>query len=124
MIKNLLLRLFAIIVLLTGASFARGIDYGEPVDTTQVAASHILVKTAAEAVQIKKDIDNGGSFEYYAKLYSLCPSGRNGGALGYFGPGQMVPEFERKAFALQVGEVSDPVHTQFGWHLIKVTDRK
>lgn len=124
MIKNLILKLFAVIVLLTGVSFARGIDYGEPADTTQVAASHILVKTAAEAMQIKKDIDNGGSFEYYARLYSLCPSGQNGGALGYFGHGQMVPEFERKAFSLNVGEVSEPVHTQFGWHLIKVTDKK
>ena len=121
MIKNLLLRLFAVVVLLTGVSFARVEDVSAP---QQVAASHILVKTAAEAMQIKKDIDNGGSFEYYARLYSLCPSGQNGGALGYFGHGQMVPEFERKAFSLDVGEVSEPVRTQFGWHLIKVTDKK
>ena len=71
---------------------------------------------------VKKDIDNGGSFENYARMYSLCPSGRNGGALGYFSHGQMVPEFEKKAFSMKVGEVSEPVHTQFGWHLIKVTD--
>lgn len=124
MIKSILVRLFAIIVLLTGVSHARGVDYSQTADVQQVAASHILVKTAAEALQIKKDIDNGGSFEYYARLYSLCPSGRNGGSLGYFERGQMVPEFERKAFALQVGEVSEPVRTQFGWHLIKVTDKK
>lgn len=109
-----------VIFLLSGISYA----YSEEYDATQVAASHILVKTAAEAMQIKKDIDNGGSFEYYAQVYSLCPSGQNGGALGYFGRGQMVPEFEKKAFSLPVGEVSEPVHTQFGWHLIKVTDRK
>jgi len=91
---------------------------------TQVRASHILVKTANEAMQIKKEIDNGGDFEYYARLYSLCPSASKGGDLGYFGRGQMVPEFERKAFTLPVGEVSTPVFSPFGWHLIKVTDRK
>lgn len=91
---------------------------------TTVHAAHILVKTAAEAQQIKKDIDNGGSFEYYARAYSLCPSGRNGGDLGYFGRGQMVPEFEKAAFNTPVGEVSNPVYTQFGWHLIKVLDKK
>ena len=103
-------------MMLTGISVAQ--------DFSEVSASHILVKTAAEAVQIKKDIENGGSFEYYARLYSLCPSGRNGGNLGYFGRGQMVPEFERKAFSMNVGEVSEPVMTQFGWHLIKVNDKK
>ena len=125
MIKNFVFRILAILILLTGVSFARSWGYNDqPVDTTQVAASHILVRTAAEAVQIKKDIDNGGSFEYYAQKYSLCPSGQNGGYLGYFGHGQMVPEFESKAFSMNVGEVSSPVHTQFGWHLIKVVDKK
>ena len=89
-----------------------------------VHAEHILVKTAAEAQQIKKSIDEGGDFEYYARAYSICPSGRNGGDLGYFGHGQMVPEFERAAFATPVGQVSKPVYTQFGWHLIKVLDKK
>ena len=124
MIKNLLVKALSILVLLCGISYASAIDYGESAEDTQIASSLILVKTAAEAMEIKKQLDNGGSFEYYAKLYSLCPSGRNGGALGYFGHGQMVPEFEKKAFALNVGEVSEPVHTQFGWHLIKVTDKK
>lgn len=91
---------------------------------TQVRASHILVKSAQDALQIKKDIDAGGSFERYAELYSICPSGKNGGDLGFFGRGQMVPEFERKAFSLPVGEVSKPVFSPFGWHIIKVTDRK
>ncbi len=123
--KNLIIRLFAILVLLTSSAFAWGYKTDEQPDAPQqVAAEHILVKTAAEAVAIKKEIDNGGSFEYYAQKYSLCPSGQNGGYLGYFGHGQMVPEFESKAFSMNVGEVSSPVHTQFGWHLIKVVDKK
>lgn len=102
--------------LLTSIVFA----YEEP---RQVRASHILVKTRAEAIQLKKDIDNGGSFSQYAKLYSLCPSGKEGGDLGYFRRGQMVQQFEDEAFELSIGEVSEPVGTEFGWHLIKVTDR-
>lgn len=112
--------------MLTGTAFAWGSKEAEDVTPVpeQVAAEHILVKTAAEAVQIKKEIEDGGSFEYYAMKYSLCPSGKNGGYLGYFGHGQMVPEFEKKAFSMDVGEVSAPVRTQFGWHLIKVVDKK
>jgi len=91
---------------------------------TTVRASHILVKTQKQAQEIKAKIDNGASFEEMAKKYSTCPSGANGGDLGYFSRGQMVPDFENVAFALPVGKVSDPVQTQFGWHLIKVTDRK
>ena len=115
MIKNIC-KLLIMVFLLTGIVSAE--------EYTTVHAGHILVKTAAEAQQIKKDIDNGGSFEYYARAYSLCPSGRNGGDLGYFGRGQMVPEFEKAAFNTPVGEVSNPVYTQFGWHLIKVLDKK
>ena len=92
-------------------------------DARQVRASHILVKTRGEAIQLKKDIDNGGSFSQYAKMYSLCPSGQNGGDLGYFRRGQMVQPFEDEAFELSIGEVSEPVGTEFGWHLIKVTDK-
>ena len=73
-------KILASIILLTGIACAE--------DFTQVHAEHILVKTAAEALQIKKDIDNGGNFEYYARVYSLCPSGQNNGDLGYFGKGQ------------------------------------
>ena len=110
-------KIFLTLTLLTSVAFA-----GE--DFTQVRASHILVSTANEAIQIKKDLDNGGEFEYYARLYSKCPSGQRGGDLGYFGRGQMVPEFERKAFILPIGEVSEPVFSPFGWHLIKVTGRR
>ena len=110
-------KIIAIIFLLAGISCSAE-------QYTQVHAEHILVKTAAEAQQIKKAIDDGGSFEYYAKAYSLCPSGQRGGDLGYFEHGQMVPEFERAAFSTPVGQVSKPVYTQFGWHLIKVIDKK
>lgn len=115
MIKNLC-KLLVVVFLLTVVVSAE--------EYTRVHAEHILVKTAAEAQQIKREIDNGGSFEAYAKSYSLCPSGRNGGDLGYFGKGQMVREFEKAAFATPVGQVSNPVYTQFGWHLIKVLDKE
>ena len=110
MIKNIC-KLFIMVFLLTGVVSAE--------EYTQVHAEHILVKTAAEAQQIKKDIDNGGDFEYYARTYSLCPSGQNGGDLGYFGRGQMVKEFEKAAFNTPVGEVSNPVYTQFGQEIKK-----
>lgn len=110
-------KLLTILFLLTGIAQAKE-EYSE------VHAEHILVKTAYEAQQIKKAVDEGGSFEYYAKAYSMCPSGQRGGDLGYFGKGQMVPEFERVAFQTPVGEVSKPVYTQFGWHLIKVLDKR
>lgn len=115
MIKNIS-KILTALILLSGMAFAE--------DFQQVRAEHILVKTAAEAQQIKKSIDEGGNFEYYAQTYSLCPSGAKGGDLGYFGRGQMVKEFERAAFQTPVGEVSNPVYTQFGWHLIKVLDKK
>ena len=111
-----LIKLMAVMILTCGIAAAQ--------DFTTVRASHILVKNRDEAVQIKKDIENGGSFEEYAQKYSLCPSGQRGGDLGYFGRGQMVKEFEDEAFELPVGEVSEPVLTDFGWHLIKVTDKK
>ncbi len=117
MIKNIC-KLLTIFVLISGIANAASEQY------TEVRAEHILVKTAAQAQQIKKAIDDGGSFEYYAQSYSLCPSGQRGGDLGYFGKGQMVPEFERAAFSTPVGEVSKPVFTQFGWHLIKVLDKR
>lgn len=89
-----------------------------------VRASHILVNTKEEATFIKSKIDKGESFEAMAKKYSKCPSGKNGGDLGYFGKGDMVPSFENAAFDLPIGKVSEPVKTQFGWHLIKVTDKE
>ena len=87
-----------------------------------VTASHILVDSEEKALQIKADIDAGSvTFEDAARENSSCPSGQNGGELGQFGRGQMVKEFEDAAFTLEVGVVSAPVQTQFGWHLIKVS---
>ena len=89
----------------------------------QVKASHILVETKEEAEKIRQGIIDGKDFAEAAKA-SKCPSGANGGDLGYFGKGQMVPKFEKAAFELSVNEVSQPIQTQFGWHLIIVTDKK
>ncbi|HHY81164.1 MAG TPA: peptidylprolyl isomerase [Clostridiales bacterium] len=89
-----------------------------------IQAKHILVDDAAKAEQIYWDLKKGLFFEEAAKKYSLCPSASAGGDLGYFTRGQMVPEFEKAAFALQVNEISRPVKTQFGYHIIKLVDRK
>ena len=86
-----------------------------------VRARHILVNTEDEAWALKSRITEGESFEALASKYSKCPSSEKGGDLGYFNRGQMVPEFENVAFETPIGEVSDPVKTRFGWHLIKVT---
>lgn len=91
--------------------------------TTEVKASHILVETEEEAINLKEEILSGTPFEDVAAEHSLCPSRANGGDLGFFGRGQMVGEFEKAAFELKVGEISDPVRTNFGWHLILVTDK-
>ncbi|MFA3920005.1 peptidylprolyl isomerase [Ruegeria hyattellae] len=87
-------------------------------------AAHILVETEDEAKAIKGELDEGADFAETAKEKSTGPSGPNGGALGWFGPGQMVPEFEQAVMALEPGQVSDPVKTQFGWHLINLKDKR
>lgn len=92
--------------------------------TTYVKASHLLVKTEEEAKKLKEEIANGKDFGQVAQEVSLCPSGANGGDLGYFTKGQMVKEFEDAAFSMEVGQVSDPIKTQFGYHLIYLTDKK
>jgi len=91
---------------------------------TQVRASHLLVKTKEEVDKIREEIIAGKDFAEAAREVSLCPSGKQGGDLGYFGKGQMVPEFETAAFSLPVGEVSEPIKTQFGWHLLVVTGQR
>ena len=93
--------------------------------STEVKASHILVKTEQEAMDLYNEIVNDGkSSEEIAQAKSLCPSGQNGGDLGFFGKGMMVKPFEDAAFDLEIGEISKPVETQFGWHLIKLVDKK
>ena len=86
-----------------------------------VEASHILVSNLEQAQQLHKQIAEGGDFASLAQQHSSCPSRAAGGALGRFGPGQMVPQFQDATFALEVGGLSEPVQTQFGWHLIKRT---
>ncbi len=102
----------------------------------QVHAAHILLaykgaeraaptvtrskeEALAQAEKIQKELENGADFTEMAKLYSDCPSKRNGGDLGYFAKGQMVKKFEDAAFALEKGNVSDVVETEFGFHIIK-----
>jgi len=86
-----------------------------------IAAQHILVDQEFEAQDLIKKLDDGKSFEELAKDFSNCPSGKDGGNLGEFGKGMMVAPFEQAAFALEVGQTSGPVKTQFGYHLIKRT---
>ena len=90
----------------------------------QVKASHILVNDEKAAKDLKTQIEGGMSFEEMAKQHSSCPSKRAGGDLGWFGKGQMVKAFEDAAFSLPEGKISEPVKTQFGYHLIKVTGQK
>lgn len=89
--------------------------------TTNIKASHILVSTEAEAKDLKSVIDAGTDFAEVARTKSSCPSKVNGGELGLFGRGAMVKPFEDAAFELEVGKISEPVQTQFGWHLIHRT---
>ncbi len=85
-------------------------------------AAHILVETEEEAVALRQQIVDGADFAEMAKEHSTGPSGPSGGALGWFGPGMMVPEFETAVVAMNAGDVSAPVKTQFGWHLIKLNE--
>jgi peptidyl-prolyl cis-trans isomerase C len=87
----------------------------------KIEASHILVDHMHEVDDLQKKLDEGVSFEQLAQDFSNCPSGKQGGSLGAFGKGMMVKPFEDAAFALEVGAVSGPVKTQFGFHLIKRT---
>jgi peptidyl-prolyl cis-trans isomerase C len=89
--------------------------YGED----SVHAIHILVPSLSDAVTLQEQINSGSDFAELAKAHSKCPSGQHGGDLGRFRRGQMVPPFEQAAFALEIGKVSQPVQTQFGYHLIK-----
>ncbi len=90
----------------------------------QIRARHILVKTAEDAKAIKRELKKGKDFAQLAKEKSTGPSGERGGDLDWFGRGRMDPQFEKAAFNLKKGEVSDIVHTRFGYHIIKLDDRK
>ena len=86
-------------------------------------ARHILVPSQTDCENLKKQIEGGADFAEVAKKHSKCPSGRQGGDLGEFGPGQMVPEFDKVVFSGDLKKVHGPVKTQFGYHLIEITQR-
>ncbi|RLD32635.1 MAG: peptidylprolyl isomerase [Bacteroidetes bacterium] len=90
---------------------------------TKARARHILVATEEQCNELKTKIENGEDFAEIARKYSTCPSGRNGGDLGEFGPGMMVREFDEVVFSAPLNEVQGPVKTQFGYHLLEVTSR-
>ncbi|MGM0983337.1 MAG: peptidylprolyl isomerase [Pseudomonadota bacterium] len=90
---------------------------------TKASARHILVDSEAKCNELKSEIEGGRDFAEVAREHSSCPSGKQGGELGTFGPGQMVPEFDKVVFEGDVGKVHGPVKTQFGYHLLEITDR-
>ena len=85
----------------------------------KIKCSHILVEKQSQALQLLEEIKKGKKFGAIAREVSTCPSSKQDGDLGYFTKGMMVIEFDEVAFKLQIGEVSEPVKTQFGYHLIK-----
>lgn len=89
----------------------------------KASARHILVAGKEACEKLKAEIEAGADFAAVAKEHSLCPSKRDGGALGTFTPGQMVKEFDEVVFSGEVGKVLGPVKTQFGYHLIEITSR-
>lgn len=89
----------------------------------KATARHILVESEEKCSSLKSEIEGGKDFAELAKEHSTCPSGQQGGELGEFGPGMMVPEFDAVVFSAPVNEVQGPVQTQFGYHLLEVTSR-
>ncbi len=98
--------------------------YGNAEPEMEYQASHILVETEDEAKALIEELNGGADFAELAKEKSTGPSGPNGGELGWFGQGMMVPEFEQAVMELKVGEISEPVQTQFGWHVLILTDTR
>lgn len=87
------------------------------------SARHILVESEADCLELKSQIEAGSDFAELAKTHSKCPSGQQGGELGTFSQGQMVPEFDKVVFSAEIGTVQGPVKTDFGYHLLEVTSR-
>lgn len=98
--------------------------YGSGDQGTEYSAAHILVETEETALQVKEAVENGADFAEVAREKSTGPSGPRGGDLGWFGTGVMVPAFEQAVLAMEPGDVSDPVETQFGWHVIKLNETR
>lgn len=99
-------------------------QYGSVEAQTEYNASHILVETEGEAQALIEELEGGADFAALAQEHSIGPSGPNGGQLGWFTAGMMVPSFEEAVFALEVGEVSPPVETRFGWHVVILNDSR
>lgn len=119
------------LLMMTVAILLGSLSMAEAAEIREVQALHILVPTEDEAIKIRNEIVAGQTknevfynFMSAAKKYSKCPSGASGGILGYFGRGDMVKPFEEAAFNLPNGQVSEPVKTQFGYHLIYVVSKK
>lgn len=110
-----------VLMMISAPSFAyMGRSFDTPVGA---CVNHILVPSEIQALKIKSEIQNYDDFQQFAKMYSECPSGRNGGNLGCFGRGQMVKQFEEAAFKGNLGEVTGPIKTEFGYHLLWITRR-
>lgn len=90
---------------------------------TTASARHILVPTEEQCIELKARIEGGEDFVAIAGEFSKCPSGKQGGSLGEFGRGQMVPEFDKVVFTEEIGKVHGPVKTQFGYHLLEILSR-
>ena len=118
--KKIALIVFLFIMACLQSKAFNGNSFDKPI---QACVSHILVQSEADAIKIKSDIKTYEDFQQYAKMYSDCPSARNGGYLGCFGHGQMVKPFEQAAFTGEIGEVTGPVKTKFGYHLLWITRR-
>lgn len=99
-------------------------QYAESDSGVEFNASHILVETEEEAATIVEQLNDGADFAEVASEKSTGPSGPNGGELGWFGAGMMVPEFEAAVQDMEVGEISEPVQTQFGWHVITLNETR
>ena len=100
------------------------LQFASATPTQEFNASHILVETEEEARALIVELDNGADFAELAAQKSTGPSGPNGGQLGWFGPGMMVPPFEQAVSTMEVGDISDPVQTQFGWHVIILNESR
>ena len=99
-------------------------DYANAEGEEEFNASHILVETEEEAKAVKAELDGGADFAAVAREKSTGPSGPGGGSLGWFAKGAMVPEFEAAVLALAPGAISEPVQTQFGWHIVKLNETR
>jgi peptidyl-prolyl cis-trans isomerase C len=99
------------------------VDLYKEDEVAKARARHILVSTQDQCEDLKKQIEAGAEFGEIAKQHSQCPSGKSGGDLGEFSPGQMVKEFDTVVFNEEVGKTHGPVQTQFGFHLIEIVNR-